>query len=565
MTKQNNERSSQAFVVTVGDDYTPGKPYTGEFQILDTSIMEQYAVKNSKQLEDDEEYADFRQPKYDLMDLAKILEYNVWHKKAVDAISTDSMGRGWTIQKRPDLGYEASEQQKDIAKRWLNGLTKNINQLFHDLVYDRRSLAVGAVEIIREGRSNSLPYDLKNMSVQYLHPHKDKVRVKQSVGTKHKWFILYGRNVDEAGNKYDVHCLTGQKHPYNSLSPEERANEILWFNEYAPQDKIYGLANIVPALSAVHGDLGRVKYVLSFFKNRGIPALLITVTGDFEDYNVPEYILDDEGNRVKNPLYDKSKTLKSQIREMTKQVLKNPQSTMVITAPSQDADSKVEIRVEKLDTDVTDASFRLYRIDNREEVAVADGVPLERLGVAVTGQLGGNIAEEMGDTYADTTIPLIMANNEEWVNKLLHDELGITDWLFKIDTFRKKDEEKELQMGTTILEHGGLTLGEYATYFAKKFGAEIPDIPLMHMRIVCGQLVDDTGVPINQDVEVDPDELLSGLENKLITGAEQIEDNYTTGISTKNTSSTDGNQDHANTETNNTITTAITRAFSNRK
>jgi capsid portal protein len=564
--KQKKEQLSQAFVVTTGPDYEHGKPYVGDFDVIDTSVMEQYAFKHSQQLEEDDEYwADFRQPKYDPKDLAKLLEYNVWHKKAVDALAQDSMGRGWTLQKRPDLTYEPSEKQKNKAKTWIHNLTTNINTLFHDTVYDRKSLAVGAIELIRKDRSDSEPVDLRHMSVQYYRVHKDKVRVKQRVGTKEKWFILYGRNKDESGNWYDVHAQTGQKHPYNSLPPEERANEIIWFKEYAPQDKYYGLANIVPALNAIYGDLGRNKYNISFFKNRGIPALLITITGDFQDYTVPEYIDDGEGHQIPNPEYDASKTLKSQVREMTKQVLKNPQSTMVITAPSSEVDSNVEIRVEKLDTDVNDASFRLYRIDNREEVAVADGVPLERLGVAVTGQLNGSVAEELGDTYADIVIPGLMQENEETINKLFKEELGITDWIFKLDTFRKKDARKELDMGVIVLEHGGLTLGEFATYFGKQFGAEIPNIPLMKYRIVCGQLVDDMGYPVQQGVSAEADAFLEGLETELVGEAEEIENNNKTRITGEGQSSFDGFENISNKKAPNSLEQTIRGAFNSRR
>ena len=562
-TEKNN---SQAFIVTAGPDYVPGKPYTGDFDLIDTSIMEQYAFKTSQQLDDDEEqWADFRQPKYDPQELAKLLEYNVWHKKAVDAVAQDTKGTGWSLQKRPDLDHEPSEEQKKIAKQWIKGLTTNINTLFHDTVYDRRSMAYSGIELLREGTSKSPVKDLKHISSQYYRVHKDKVRVKQSVGLKEKWFILYGQNKDEAGNMYDVHCETGQKHPYNSLPADQRANELLWFKEYAPQDKTYGLANIVPALNAVLGDLGRVKYNVSFFKNRGIPALLITITGDFQDYDVPEKIMNSQGVLVKNPDYDPKLTLKSQIQEMTKKVLKNPQSTMVITAPSSDPDSNVEVRVEKLDTDVNDASFRLYRIDNREEVAVADGVPLERLGVAVTGQLNGSVAEELGDTYADIIVPSIMAENEQVINDLFLNELGITDWVFQLDTFRKKDAKKELDMGVIVLEHGGLSIGEFATYFGKQFGAEIPDIPLMNYRIVCGQLVDDNGYPVQGGVGVETDEFLRGLENELVGEAEEIEDNNTTRTTSTTESSLDGLENISNKNATGSLGTSIARTFNSRR
>ena len=560
------KQNSQAFIVTAGPTYIPGQPYTGDFDIIETSIMEQYAFKNTQQIDDDEDkWTDFRQPKYNPTDLAKLLEYNVWHKKAVEAVAQDSMGTGWSLQKRADIEHEPSEEQKRLAKEWIHNLTTNINTIFHDTVYDRRSMAYAGIEIIREGKSNTPPKDLRHISSQYYRVHKDKVRVKQTVGLKEKWFILYGQNKDEAGNKFDVDNTTGMKHPYNSLPPERRANEIIWFKEYAPQDKTYGLANIVPALNAVLGDLGRVKYNISFFKNRGIPALLITITGDFQDYDVPPKILNDQGVLVDNPDYDPTQTLKAQIQEMTRKVLQNPQSTMVITAPSTDPDSNVEVRVEKLDTDVNDASFRLYRIDNREEVAVADGVPLERLGVAVTGQLNGSVAEELGDTYADIIIPSIMAQNERIINDLFLHELGITDWVFQLDTFRKKDAVKELDMGVKVLEHGGLSIGEFATYFGKQFGAEIPDIPLMNYRIVCGQLVDDNGYPVNGSAGVETEEFLRGLESELVGEAEEIEDNNKTGITTGGTSGLDGLENISNKNAPQSIATTIRRSFNGRR
>ena len=565
-TTKNNTMNSQAFIVTAGQDYVPGQPYTGDFDIIETSIMEQYAFKTSQQLNDEEnQWADFRQPKYDPSELAKLLEYNVWHKKAVDAVATDAKGTGWSIQKRPDIDHEPSEEQKNRAKQWVRNLTTNINTTFHDTIYDRRSMGYAGIELIREGKSKTPVKDIKHISSQYYRVHKDKVRIKQSVGLKEKWFILYGQNKDKAGNKYDVHCTTGEKHPYNSLPPEERANEIIWFKEYAPQDKSYGLANIVPALNAVLGDLGRVKYNISFFKNRGIPALLITITGDFQDYDVPRQVMNEEGVLVDNPDYDPKLTLKSQIQEMTRKVLKNPQSTMVITAPSSDPDSNVEVRVEKLDTDVNDASFRLYRIDNREEVAVADGVPLERLGVAVTGQLNGSVAEELGDTYADIMIPNIMSEMEQVIDDIFLKELEITDWIFQLDTFRKKDARKELDMGVIVLEHGGLSIGEFATYFGKQFGAEIPDIPLMNYRIVCGQLVDDNGYPISNSVGAEADDFLKGLEDELVGEAEEIEDNNTNGTKQATTNSIDGFENISNKNAPRSIGTSIRRTFNSRR
>lgn len=553
---------SDAWIVTTDPD-NPGE----SFEIFDRSIMNQFAIKNrslnslTKEKEENKQWDGFKTPTYPLEKLAQLLEYNTWHKKCCDAISTDAMGTEWTIVKKNNSTKD-DETQKQRLTEFIEGLTTNIHQIFKEITYDRRSIGCAALEIIRDPNDpEHKPIDLHPLTVTDLHRHNDNCRIKQQVGTREAWFIEYGTNFNEKGEKFDVNCNTGIKVPFGSLPYEQTANEVIWFREYAPQSKTYGLANIVPALNAIYGDLGRAEYNTKFFENYGLPAFAITVTGDFQDYDVPEYFEDG----TPNPEYDVKQTLRYKISKQIKEVIKNPHSAVTITVPSLGEDSNVDVNIQPLSVDQKDSSFVVYRSDNREEVAAANGVPLYRLGLAINGSLSGNVASETSNIYSDGVIQPLRTENANIINTLALNEFEITDYIFSLDSYRKKDEQKEIQNGTTLFEHGALTLGEYINYFGKKYGATVPENSfLMNCRCIGNTLIDENGTPVSQQGGANPN-FLGNLEEELVYESEEIEDennpdNAQTGKN--NTSSIEDTSKKSNTHT---ITRTIQRAFNNRK
>lgn len=553
--------NSNAWIVTTN----PSDP--NEFKIFDRSIMNQFAIKsrniytNTKEKEEYGKWDGFKTPTYPLEKLAQLLEYNTWHKKCCEAVATDAMGTEWTIIKKEDTHEEQDETHKEQLTQFINGLTKNIHQIFKEIVYDRRSLGCAALEIIRDPEGEHKPIDLHPLSVMDLHRHNDNCRIKQQVGTDEVWFVEYGKNYDEQGRPYDVDCRTGKKVAKDSLPYEYTANEVIWFREYAPQSKTYGLANIIPALNAIYGDLGRAEYNNKFFENYGLPAFAITVTGDFQDYDEPRYLEDG----TPNPNYDVKQTLKYKISQQIKEVIKNPHSAVTITVPSLSEESNVDVKIQPLSVDQKDSSFVIFRSDNREEVAAAHGVPLYRLGLAINGSLSGNVATETSNIYTDSMIQPLRNENAEIINTLAVNEFEITDYIFSLDHFRKKDEQKELSMGTTLFEHGALTLGEYISFFGKKFGAVKPDNSyLMECRLINGQLIDENGSPVINNTSSGligsnwiEDELNNMNNDELNLKDKEDETNNNNTVTSKQNSI----QDTSHKTKTNTITETIRRTF----
>ena len=286
---------------------------------------------------------------------------------------------------------------------------------------DRRSIGYAALEVIRETTSDSDVRKLKHIPAQTLRRHSDKKRVLHiTPAGKKVWYVIYGKNYDDQGNPCDVKADDGTFHPYNSLSPSERANELLWTMEYAPGTDYYGRPPIISCLGSIKGDIGAVRYNNQFFDNYGMPKFAVTVTGDFADYDVDP--TDDE--------YDFTQTLRYKIGQQIKEVIKHPHSAICITIPSEGEEGNVDLKITPLSVQTEEGHFRMYRKDTRDEVIHAHHVDPSRLGIYDAGALNGNNSDNTSASYKYGTIAPIKAELESLVN-LIANDLEITSWRFR--------------------------------------------------------------------------------------------------------------------------------------
>jgi hypothetical protein len=64
-----------------------------------------------------------------------------------------------------------------------------------------------------------------------------------------------------------------------------------------------------------------------------------------------------------------------------------------------------KVTFQKLTADsAKEASFRMLRVDCRDEIIHAHGVPPQKVGIVETGKLGGNLASEQIKEYKDSII-----------------------------------------------------------------------------------------------------------------------------------------------------------------
>lgn len=369
---------------------------------------------------------------------------------------------------------------------------------------------------------------------------------------------------DIAGNEYDCNLTNNivnksievaqsadlfvKKYEYNTLPEKDKANELLWTQEYAPGTNYYGRPPIVGSLAAVAGDLSRARYNNSFFKNYGMPTFAVTITGDFADY---EKDPEDED-------YDPTKTLKYQINQQLQQVIRNPHSAMCITIPSEGEEGNVDINIQPLSVEQREADFRLFRTDNRDEVIHAHRVDPSRIGIYDSGNLNGSSAKQTDKAYTVSTIAPIKAENEYDINTLLKNEFDLTDWKFVLSDMDPKDFTRDIDVIEKLFNMASITPNQIIKLVGDKFGlSQVTDNAYLDEYYLNGVPLDQVWQQAAQNNTEYADSVLGVLNDEIVGEATNYDE-------TKEESGEDGLDVKYSTKADTTFSDKIRRIITSR-
>lgn len=420
------------------------------------------------------------QPLYNMEALIQLLEINVFHFRACSLKANDVIGFGWTLISTND---EFTPEEKEVEQFFNEG---SLKPTLIDAVMDYESIGILAVEVIRELYApDGKLVKLAHIPGHTIRPHVEGDRFLQVVGVKKRWFKKYG--LEESEN-FDLDKVTGAKHPLGSLSPEKRATEVIWGRSFSGRSDWYGIAPAIPALGAIEGMRALRDYNIDFFKHYGMPAYAVYISGDYDLGKKIRTRLESDGTGTLGEFYTGATgqtvtnfeyPIVNEIKSALARVASNPHSPILLAVPSKNPESKVEVKFEKLATETKDASFRLYKKDNRDEILAAHGVPEYRLGISETGSLGGSTAEEASKIYRDSVINPLKEKIENLINEAII-------WKgFQVETLRWTlnglgvDESKdERDVADFLFQRGAMTPNEIRVAFGERFGLEyIPDVP----------------------------------------------------------------------------------------
>ena len=500
-------KKSDSFIVTIDNEK--------EYHVIDQLEINKYAMKadiepatGSKQVVDEM----FRighnilNPKYNPYDLVALLDLYTYHASCVEAVAMDVSGISYTL--KPVENVEPIEAEKERFITVLDNCTPSINTHLQRLVYDRRAIGYGALEVIREDKSDSDIIRLKHIPAQTLRRHADLKRVLHTTPSgKRVWFVIYGKNYDQDGVLCDVDADTGEFYPYNSLPAERKANELLWSMEYAPGTDYYGRPPIISCLGSIKGDISAVRYNNSFFENYGMPKFAITVTGDFADYDVDPTDED----------YDYTQTLRYKIGQQIREVIKNPHSAICITIPSEGEEGNVDLRITPLSVQTEEGHFRMYRKDTRDEVLHAHHVDPSRLGIYDAGSLNGGNSDNTMASYKYGTVAPIKSECESLIN-LIANELEVTSWRFCIEDVAPIDYTKDLALAEFLFARGAMTIKDLIDNFGSKFGLDIEDETddyYLNARYLNGQPLELLWNQSENNPYLEVDSILANLEESV--------------------------------------------------
>ncbi len=481
------------------------KPFcivTKSGDVIKTDVLDSYQMAGeSKQLELDvfaERYEKdgLQKPLYTPLTMAKLMEINTYHMRACKVKAGDVSGQGWSLH---PLVENPNEEQRKKTKEFFKKLKEPIEDTIEKAQLDKELIGYLSIEMAREYNKFDGPVSLlKHVPAHTVRIHKSGNKFCQlwqgGMGTESKvWFR-------KLNYKNDIRKKDGEEKKSGEYSKDERANELFWNVNYTPRSYFYGIPDITPAIGAITGDISRRDYNIAFFSNFGVPAYMVYITGDF-----------DPG--VEDPETKKT-PLETAIAEKFQEIAKNPHSVLILSVPKREGGmGEVTIKIEPLSVEVKEASFRMYRMDNRNEIISAHGIPPYRIGVYETGQLAGNLGQESTIIYNESIIKPRQRVYKNLINFYVLPSLDITDWEWELNSIDVTDIDKELERIVKMVDKAMATPNEGLAFIGDYFGIEVcDDNPAMDLHYYNGQPIDMGGfIP-----ETEITSILQGMKDKLI-------------------------------------------------
>ena len=500
---------------------------TSRGRLVRKDVLEDYALKapgaegegeESRQIKD--QFASLygqenvARPTYNPQTLIRLLDLNTYHMRACQTKAHDTVGHGWNLQPAPGVD-DPSEEQAEAIRAELSGSpgTELITEL-RRACYDYEAVGWGAAEITRQayepdGAITAIRH-VPSHTVRIDHSEKRVLQIRQG---RRVWFRAAG-----VTDKRYLDWKTGQWS--DDLSVGRRASEILMWNNHTPRNDYYGASDVMPALGAIHGDLSRRDYNIAFFENYGIPSFAVFVTGDFDPGDV--------GSDGKNDVDRKIESFFSQINE-------NPHSALVMSIPTREdagtieESGNIDVEFKPLSTEQKEASFRMYRQDNRDEVLAAHAVPPYRAGIAQEGALGGSTAREATEVYRESVVTPRQNRLENLVNELLLADYD--QWVWKLETLDTSDEAHDLDVLRGLFEMGAVTPREVTAYLGERFGATVSDDdPPPDWRYLGGTPLVGPGVPATTLGDLVSGGIITPNEARAWLGLEAVNDELASSL-----------------------------------
>ena len=206
---------------------------------------------------------------------------------------------------------------------------------------------------------------------------------------------------------------------------------MIFYRNFYPKSDYYGVPNALASVGDIVGMIGLRDYNLAFFENYGVPSAIIILEGEWEtgsDKKVQDFL---------------NKEIKG---------TENAHRTLVVTQPD-----KCTFTYKPLGVQVKEASFKLYEQGRRENILIAYSMPPERVGIRVTGSLGGNVAEEATRIYVQSVVEPLQTDLEDIINeKLLKSEV----YVFKFENIDLRNLTEIMERHNKQVEHGTMTPNE---------------------------------------------------------------------------------------------------------
>jgi len=381
---------------------------------------------------------DIVNPPYDLDNLAGLYDQSSIHNAAINAIVMNTVALGYSFEEtlKAKRRIEKAQENPDKLSRVRKSLQderERLEELFEDLNQeetfietmikvwqDVKTIGNGYLEI---GRTNA-------GKIGYIgHVPGTLVRVRRKrdgyvqIAKSNKIQAVFFRNFQDSETE-------------DPINGDPSPNELIHFKNYSPNNTYYGVPAAVSAAAAIVGDKFAKEYNIDYFENKAIPRYAIVLKGAKLSHKSKQELVNYFRNEVKGRNH----------------------GTLVIPIPASiGADS--DIRFEKLEAGVQDASFDKYRKSNRDEILVANRVPAPKVGVYDNANLA--VSRDADKTFKTQVIGPDQAVIEKRINRLIAE---FTDLLvLKFKRIDLVDEDIQSRINDRYLRTEVVTPNEVRT------------------------------------------------------------------------------------------------------
>ena len=390
------------------------------------TLMEFEISKGKQELEEEKGWSidkELRPRPYQPESFLALFDHNPIFAGTVNQIASDVAGLGWSLELKEGQKEDKKEREKIEAFLEHPNPDDSLRRILEALMVDWGVMGYYALQAVRNAGGEVV--EIYDTPAYEIWLHKSGRKYCQRRGTQELWFKKFGLK-DGDGDTVQISPSSGEE---GSFDVEEAANELIFYRRHHPRYIYYGVPLILPAVGSVILLIGARDFNLSFFENYGIPSYLVTLTGKWK------------------PGSDKK------IREFLNTAVKgsdNAHKTLVLQVPTDG-----EIKAQQLSVESKEGSFRLMVQLYREDIWASYSMPPSRLGIAIVGRLGGNIAEEATKIYKQGVVNPLQEDVENMVNrKLLEEGLGCSSYKWKLNELDTEDEDKELERHCKKISHG---------------------------------------------------------------------------------------------------------------
>lgn len=367
------------------------------------------------------------QPKYNLLELQSYLVGNAWHYAAVKAKATAAteLGYEWHFARKSQAGIvsQATKALSAFEERVYTRNHKDLSTILKDQAMDYFSCGNKTLEIAYNmGGTVDCIFSVPAVTV-FRHPEYP-VAV-QAVPEWESWspLIPFENNRRSAGMQIKAILplymsglyVEDLARLFPNVDPTLFTNNELVHvaNTLISTDPFYGVADILPALSAMFGDNAANDYNWQFFQNNAVPRYAVTIAGGRVTNEVKQMVVDFFNREIQGRAH----------------------RTIVIPLPRD-----MTANFQALDATPNDMSFVNYKKLNREEIAAVHSIPPSEIGLWENANKAN--ANQQAKNYFLKVIRPYQAKDEAMMNRILHYGLGLSDVTFKFKNVEYTDDQE---------------------------------------------------------------------------------------------------------------------------